>query len=228
MDSMTILVAANDGIDNMSSLQVLAGELQERGHRVVFAVDIAAKGVITTYCDIADFDRLTQADLDCSQLDMSLFELSEIDLFEKFDLDVLRKKLKRITKRDYYFEKLLERIKPDVIIVESSICSPALTNCGIPWLWLNFGNPNRFINDDRLPPIGSGMNCLRLILEQKWIETNLFRRSDAHIRQRQVERLQEQKDLLAVGAERRAQPILCVERRTDADQERTAPIFTLS
>ena len=162
--TMTILVAANDGIDNMTSLKVLANELQERGHRVVFAVDIAAKGVITTYCDIADFDRLSQADLDYTQVDMKMFELSEIELFERFELDVLRKKLKRITKRDYYFEKLLERIKPDVIVVESSLCSPALTNCGIPWLWLNFGNPNRFINDERLPPSGSGMSCVHIAL----------------------------------------------------------------
>jgi hypothetical protein len=57
--------------------------------------------------------------------------------------------------KESYYEKLIECLKPDIIITDSILCSAALTCSGIPWVWLSA--PNLYLNDEKIPPAWSGM-----------------------------------------------------------------------
>ena len=152
-ERMTILIVPNDGLDNIRSLDVLADELKKRGNKVLFAVETADNGLITTHKGINGLKEVATNQI---EVDYNVFKLPAIKIFEQFTLKCLWKKFSNNRNRDYNYQKLIERIKPDLILLESTLCVPAITNSGIPWIWINFGSPIRCLPDERLPPAWAG------------------------------------------------------------------------
>ena len=160
---LTILFVPNDGLENMTSLQVLADELRGRGHKTIFTLNMTDQ-MMASDNELKDFGEVvTQTSVNNtnseSHFEYKVFELSEMEIFEKFSLKYLWEKLAQNKQRDDYYRKLIERTQPDILIIESLLCCPSLTESGVPWVSLNFGAPNQFLNDDRLPPAWSGLSC---------------------------------------------------------------------
>lgn len=166
MRSITILFAPTNGNENITECQVLAEELRERGHRIVFAVDIAFKGLLIPHGfeeEIQEWPKVIDySNNNISGLNSS--NSSPVEKIKNYYLSDVVKKFEITKQREDYYEKLIERLKPDIIIVESMVCSPALTNSGIPWVWLNFGGPNLYLNDERIPPAWSGRLCFHIFI----------------------------------------------------------------
>ena len=57
---------------------------------------------------------------------------------------------------DDLVEAMLPKIKPDVILLDQIMPLPSVEKCGIPWVLVCSYNPLFFVQDDRLPPAGSG------------------------------------------------------------------------
>ena len=69
--------------------------------------------------------------------------------------------MKAMTEHDQKSEPMLkeiiERVKPDLLVVDAYICSPSVTNSGIPWVWIFSAGPLLVVYDpEKLPPPGSG------------------------------------------------------------------------
>jgi UDP:flavonoid glycosyltransferase YjiC (YdhE family) len=159
---LTILFAPTYGNELISCCNGLVDELQERGHKIVFSVDISSKESVNK-------DGFIEGGHGLPSIRKNYFEnlsnYSSIEIVKNFSLNYLKQMFEENKTKESYYKELIERIKPDIIITDSIICSPVLTNCGIPWVWLNFGAPNLYLNDRRLPPAWSGMSHFKLILK---------------------------------------------------------------
>jgi hypothetical protein len=146
---LTILFVPTYGNELISCSNGLVDDLQERGHKIVFSVDISSKeGRLSSPSIRYNYsEKVSDQYSDCSS----------IEIVKNFSLNYLKQMFEENKAKESYYKELIDRIKPDIIITDSIICSPVLTNCGIPWVWLNFGGPNLYLNDDRLPPAWSGM-----------------------------------------------------------------------
>ncbi|CAG2180996.1 unnamed protein product, partial [Oppiella nova] len=61
-------------------------------------------------------------------------------------------------KFDKQVEPLLTSIKPDCIVLEQFLTLPSVALSGIPYVWLWSPNPLCMVNDDRAPPMCSGLS----------------------------------------------------------------------
>ena len=61
------------------------------------------------------------------------------------------------------YRKIIDEVKPDLIINDRYICSPAIVGSNIPWIWLMSAAPHYLFMDDqqnrRCPPYFSGLPC---------------------------------------------------------------------
>jgi hypothetical protein len=143
---LTILFVPTYGNELISCSSGLVDELQERGHKILFSVDILSKEA-----------RLSSPSIRYNYSEKFSDQYSSIEIVKNFSVNYLKQMFEENKAKEDYYKELIDRIKPNIIITDSIICSPALTNCGIPWVWLNFGGPNLYLNDQRLPPAWSGM-----------------------------------------------------------------------
>jgi len=87
---------------------------------------------------------------------------------EKFCVKAMEKMLSDNKERDDIYKDILRRVKPDIIVIDSYICSPALTNSGIPWVWLFSAAPHMCLplmqpdeSVNYIPPAWSGKSYFR-------------------------------------------------------------------
>ena len=62
-------------------------------------------------------------------------------------------------------KEIISRLKPDLIVVDAYICSPSITNSGIPWVFIFSTGPLLVLYDpEKMPPPASGNNFYHQII----------------------------------------------------------------
>lgn len=87
--------------------------------------------------------------------------LSNANSLEKLKLmqkaDFFEDMLQRAIFFDPQIEKALNEVKPDLIILDHFMISPAIQKSGIPYVLIFSGNPIMCMNSSKLPPPCSGI-----------------------------------------------------------------------
>jgi hypothetical protein len=136
----------------------LADILTAKGFKCVFAVDKNADQEVIgkSSHELIVYDCEPTPDL-AKQLDLNCLNSSPEEKLKNLTYHLVANAYEFVRRCEPFNEELVQRLKPSLIIVESLVCSPALTNnSDIPWVWLNFGAPNVCKNDNLLPPGWSG------------------------------------------------------------------------
>lgn len=135
----------------------LADILTDKGIEIVFTVDKNADQELIgkSVHQFIVYDCEPTPDL-AKQLDLNCLTSSPEEKLKNVSYHLVANTYEFVRRCEPFNEELVQRLKPSLIIVESLVCSPALTNSGIPWIWLNFSPPNVCKNDILLPPPWSG------------------------------------------------------------------------
>ena len=164
MAQKVIMFTPMDGHGHVNACVGVAQVLLAKGHRIVFAVDAAWKGKLAKY----GFEEqlISTDDKDDSEeywpsflaehggniLDADPYD--QIDFFSGLGLRTL---FEHHMKTEPKLKEIIERVKPDLLVVDAYFCSPAITNSGIPWVYIFSAGPLFVIYDpEKMPPPGSG------------------------------------------------------------------------
>ena len=99
-------------------------------------------------------DMVSQIVLD----NMDIFERGSLAMAEGFQIFGFGEMLKALRAKDEQYKTILAKVKPDLIVIDSYVGSPTLTDSGIPWVWLFSAAPLLALNNHSLPPPWSGKN----------------------------------------------------------------------
>ncbi|CAG2164062.1 unnamed protein product [Oppiella nova] len=170
---LTVLFAPTDSMAHVNACHGLAEEFRDRGHRVVFTMDRAFKGRLEKYgfeeypiasgrnnSSVAVTQFITQL--------KHVFKLTPIQIADKFVSRAFELFFKRLRDAESQYKEIVGTVRPDIIVCDAYLGSPALTNSGIPFVYLLSSDPLFAMNDDNLPPpfLGLPLNENR----DKWTE----------------------------------------------------------
>ena len=101
----------------------------------------------------SDGDHLSQLVLE----KMDVFEQGSLEITEKFIIGNLDNMLNNLKSKSEQYRDILNSMVIDLIVIDSYIGNPILTESGIPWVWLYSAAPLMIFNNAELPPPWSGM-----------------------------------------------------------------------
>ncbi|XP_054160438.1 uncharacterized UDP-glucosyltransferase YdhE-like [Oppia nitens] len=161
---LTVLITPLDGWGHINCCHGIAEELVRRGHRVVFALDVAFKGKLSKYGfeeelfamhgDVEDKEFWPKWMAENGQI---LESRDPCDLLQKMFPLGFKLFFENIKSQDPHYREMIARLNPDIIISDNYLDMPAVTDSGKPWIWLYSAGPLNFYKDKRLPPSGSGL-----------------------------------------------------------------------
>ncbi len=162
--SLTILFTPLDGWGHINGCIGLAEVLLNRGHRVIFAIDISFKGKLKAYGFEEEIHSLPSNDesnrkefwAEYAKTRALALRLNPIGIAEHFCLRGFNKMLEHLQQRDSQYIEIINRVKPNCIVVDSYVCSPTLTNSGFPWIRICSAAPLLYLANDETPPAYSG------------------------------------------------------------------------
>jgi len=164
--NLTILFAPLDAVGHVSACIGIAEVLRDRGHKIVFVVSDSWREKLNIYgfeeeiieqelkneITIEDPAKYWAELCEKSGLFSSLPPLEKMKNTNKY---FLRDIVENARNSDPTIKKIIDRIKPDVIIVDGFVWLPSLMSSGIPWVWSISTNPlcmDYSMDDERLPP----------------------------------------------------------------------------
>ena len=163
---LTILVAPMEGVGHVNATIGIAEALRDRGHRIVYVVAKSFEGRLKKYGFEEELlineetKEIKPGENIATRLNSSgLF--SNISPLEK--MKILADPIRCDEMLDYrikyveQYEKVMEKVNPDVILVDEYVGLPCLIHCGKPWVNIASTNPLFYIGDDILPPAMSGI-----------------------------------------------------------------------
>ena len=165
----TVLYMPIDAHGHVNACLGTAQVLRDRGHRIVFAVDYAWRDILTREgfeVELHGQENDKEFWPQFFQKNAKYFRLSPIDTFEKFLVPIIKVMIDTHIERDSQYREIINRIKPDIIVVDNIVCSPAMINSGIPWVSQMSANPLLYLTDKRTPPAFSG-TLLRVYFQIK-------------------------------------------------------------
>jgi UDP:flavonoid glycosyltransferase YjiC (YdhE family) len=166
---LTILFAPIDAVGHVNACIGIAEVLKERGHKIVFAISDMWSGKLTKYGfeeEITLFkENKTTEDPAKYWADFvkKTGFFGSIPPIEKItNMSGFVEVINEIKNSNSRMKEIVDRVKPDVILIDGFIYMPSLMNSGIPWVWSMSCNPlaiDYAIDDERIPP-----SCLGLTL----------------------------------------------------------------
>jgi hypothetical protein len=166
---LTILFAPIDAVGHVNACIGIAEVLRDRGHRIVFALSDNWRGKLK----IHDFEEeIIVFSEDKPIEDPAKFwaELclkagmfgssSPLEKIRKMGGTGFNEMVERYQTSDPIMKEIVERVEPDIILIDGFIWMPSLMNSGIPWVWSVSCNPlfiDHAMDDDRIPPSASGL-----------------------------------------------------------------------
>ena len=169
---LTIFFAPLDGHGHVNACLGVAQVLQARGHRIIFALDRSFKGKLTPLGIQEEIyvTKLPGVDEDeefwpnyIAKYKMT-FQGGSFYKLENFSVKANVTMADTIKSREDQYKEMIERIKPDLIVIDNYFCSPAQTNSGIPWVRLFSASPLLAFYDPRVPPGQLTINKYKLIM----------------------------------------------------------------
>ena len=159
---LTILFANLNGLGHLNGSLGLAQELQSRGHRVVWAFDQSFKDEFLTSFEFEVEVIVSEVKGDKDAWPKLLVQLDKyiggdpLLAVEKFILLGFKGMFADNKEWEEQYQHIIKKVKPDVIIVDRYVCSPALVTSGIPWVFMSSAAPAMMLNDKRIAPNCSG------------------------------------------------------------------------
>lgn len=184
---MKVFAYTMSAAGHMNSVIGLAQALQERGHQIYFAVEPAFAGQLAKFGFEEIVLQLSPPGRDNQpkENDQALNQMAENPIkFFALQLKasgILSNKTPlekqqgdNPDKMKHMFEGMLqgciasepqikeaiERIQPDLILLDHFFGSPAIITGKVPWLSVLSGNPLMLYASDKLPPFGSGKEII--------------------------------------------------------------------
>ena len=164
--SLTILVTPMEGVGHVNACVGIAQCLKSRGHRIVFVVEKSYESRLLSYGfeeEILDNEK-TKDNKPGEEVAVLLKEsgiFNGMTSLEKMESIVKKNKfIQMIEKRkqmDPQFRAIVDKYDPDIIIIDDMIGLPSLIYANRPWVSIISTNPLQKIDDERLPPGGSGI-----------------------------------------------------------------------
>ncbi|CAG2114698.1 unnamed protein product, partial [Medioppia subpectinata] len=158
--SLTVLFAPMEGFGHINGCHGLAERLRDRGHRVVFAVDKKFAGRLTPHGFEEEHMYSENSELPPGAVDPIFIMLNEnSQIFAQEPIKIVEfcahafgAMMGEVRQKETQYKAVLDRVKPDVIVIDSYMSSPVLMKSGIPWVWLYSAGPLGTFNNDNLPP----------------------------------------------------------------------------
>ncbi|KAH9408018.1 hypothetical protein TYRP_011671 [Tyrophagus putrescentiae] len=164
---LTILFVPLDGYGHINACVGIAERLLAHGHRAVFALEQAWKGKASRYEGVEEV-LFVDATRDPSfgandywvkvfmQEFKKKFPLEPLDALKAANLELEEQFLYTLLNVDAELERVIQSVRPDVIVADTYVSIPAVYKSGIPWVWLTSAAPLVCLPSDDLPPHRSG------------------------------------------------------------------------
>lgn len=162
---LTVLFAPIDAVGHVNSCTGIAEVLQRRGHRIVFAVSQHWSGKLKKYGFEEELftDKDANPSIDPERHWGSLLNKWELlvastaeETMKVWSTQAMPYLVRKVREYDDMAREVVNRVKPDLIIVDHIICTPSYELCGIPWILSISTNPLLVVEDERTPPGSSG------------------------------------------------------------------------
>ena len=163
---LTILVAPMEGVGHVNATIGIAEALRDRGHRIVYVVLNSFEGKLKKY----GFEE--ELLINNETKDMKPGEniatwlkssglLSNASSLEKMKIIIdpmmSEKMLEEKIECKDQIENVMEKVNPDVILIDDFVGLPCLIHSCKPWVNIASANPLFFLGDEKLPPAMSGI-----------------------------------------------------------------------
>lgn len=135
----TILFAPIDAVGPVNACIGIAEPLKARGHRIVFAVAKSWTGRLSPLGFEEEYFNETDAGSSGSIVEFvekwsSTFRKPPIEHYGEFLKDAYQHFIDDAKTANPVYEKIVAKVKPDLIVIENLVPTLALTNAGIPWV----------------------------------------------------------------------------------------------
>ena len=168
---LTILFAPMDGVGHVNACIGVAERLRDRGHKIVFAIGIGWKGKLEKEGFIeellVDPNNNFKEDNSGDPVKKYVEELLTSGILSGIPP---KEKLKQLLGSGWFqkmidltkalcptYQQIVDKHKPNLIIIDHFVAIPPILKSGIPWVLLFSGNPLRMFGSEELPPAGFGM-----------------------------------------------------------------------
>ena len=157
-----------EGVGHVNATIGVAEALKDRGHRLVYVITKPYEGKLVKYGfeeevlenkEIENKKPGEQAGLRMKELGI----MSGISSIEKMRImattvqfNGFERMLDQRKFEDKQIKEVVEKINPDVIIMDDFIGLPSVVYSRKPWVFLGSANPVFYIGGDQLPPAASG------------------------------------------------------------------------
>jgi UDP:flavonoid glycosyltransferase YjiC (YdhE family) len=169
--SRTILFAMLGCHGCINPSLAIAQVLVNQGHRVVFILEKPFEGKLTPYGiqeeilpPLKQINAQNQQDNQEEEYwpkyiaqHAETLKGTPIHQFEHLILPCFTTIAETGKAREEDNKKIIEKVQPDLFVLDTFYCSPAFTNSSIPWVRLPSANPLMALEDERFPPAFSGL-----------------------------------------------------------------------
>ena len=181
--NLTILFTSVDAHGHVNSCVGVAQRLHQRGHRIVFTIGEAWKGKLVKYgFEEVIIEKPTNGNEEneeywtkrLAEQAHLLSSGSTIEILKNFWVPLFTTYAEMLMNQETpQLQSIIDSIKPDLIVNDNYIISPAIVKSGIPWVWLVSFNILYAIDDENTPPGELGLPIEEgnmMDNKQEWIE----------------------------------------------------------
>ncbi|MFE6099625.1 glycosyltransferase [Streptomyces laurentii] len=162
---LTVLFAPESAYGPTNNCVGIGDVLRRRGHRVVFAAEASWKGKLTALGfeeDLVGLAPPPEGEQEAGQFWKDFirdtapeFRKPTIEQLETWVKPVWEELVAGVRYCEPHLRRIIERVRPDVIVEDNVVCFPALLTAGAPFVRIMSCNPLELRTDD-VPPVFSG------------------------------------------------------------------------
>lgn len=163
---LTVLVVPMEGMGHVNATLGVSQALKDRGHRVVYVITKPYEGQLVKYgfeeevIENKEQENKKPGEQGGSRL-IQIGIISGRSPIEKMKVmcgvSGFDRMLEQRMFEDKQIKEFVEKVNPDVIIMDDYIGLPSVVHSGRPWVFLGSATPLLYIGGDDLPPSGSGL-----------------------------------------------------------------------
>lgn len=160
---LTILAHAYDGVGHVNAVIGLVKQFQQRGHQVVFVAtrkvqaNVESQGIQFLALETEEENRISGALLKQNGILSGLATLEKLRRLSVYPITL--RVWDQIVKLNDQMIKIVEQVRPDLILIDSFSPPPALTTVGVPWIHVYSSSALSAFESDQTPPAFSGKLC---------------------------------------------------------------------
>ncbi|CAG2100335.1 unnamed protein product, partial [Medioppia subpectinata] len=151
----------------LNAIERIGESLVRAGHRVMFLINEQWRGRLTKYGieevlyeswtenKESDKNMALKAAMSAKRIGL-MTDRSPLDKMVAYWGQLFPDMTQKWPKTDEMIERYIDKLCPDLIIIDHVVYHTSVVKSGIPWVWVCSCNPLLLIDDNRTPPHGSG------------------------------------------------------------------------